>query len=331
MERYLPTHRMRDLLADNSLLLPALSRFGISLGFGDSTVGDVCSTHSVDCHTFLAVANFISGKPFDPTAISPRTLMGYLKNAHTYFLDYVLPNIRRRLLEAISSGTQTDVTLVILKFYDEYVGEVRRHMEYENTHVFTYVESLLEGRQTPSGFSIARFKDNHHPIAAKLKEIKEILICHFTADSARVDMLNSLLFDIVICERDLIAHCRVEDSLFIPAIEALENQAASAPAPATGDTAPAASTGLDANGDILLTPPRTRHHRRHRPRSFKQRNRRQPFPIRTHRCDPPPQHLRQTQHPFSLRHDNLCHTSRPHLNGRGAETDTQLISNQKFT
>ncbi|MBJ2187485.1 MAG: helix-turn-helix transcriptional regulator [Muribaculaceae bacterium] len=254
MERYLPTHRMRDLLADNSLLLPALSRFGISLGFGDSTVGDVCSTHSVDCHTFLAVANFISGKPFDPTAISPRTLMGYLKNAHTYFLDYVLPNIRRRLLEAISSGTQTDVTLVILKFYDEYVGEVRRHMEYENTHVFTYVESLLEGRQTPSGFSIARFKDNHHPIAAKLKEIKEILICHFTADSARVDMLNSLLFDIVICERDLIAHCRVEDSLFIPAIEALENQAASAPAPATGDTAPAASTGLDANGDILLTP-----------------------------------------------------------------------------
>ena len=254
MERYLPTHRMRDLLADNSLLLPALSRFGISLGFGDSTVGDVCSTHSVDCHTFLAVANFISGKPFDPTAISPRTPMGYLKNAHTYFLDYVLPNIRRRLLEAISSGTQTDVTLVILKFYDEYVGEVRRHMEYENTHVFTYVESLLEGRQTPSGFSIARFKDNHHPIAAKLKEIKEILICHFTADSARVDMLNSLLFDIVICERDLIAHCRVEDSLFIPAIEALENQAASAPAPATGDTAPAASTGLDANGDILLTP-----------------------------------------------------------------------------
>lgn len=254
MERYLPTHRMRDLLADNSLLLPALSRFGISLGFGDSTVGDVCSTHSVDCHTFLAVANFISGKPFDPTAISPRTLMGYLKNAHTYFIDYVLPNIRRRLLEAISSGTQTDVTLVILKFYDEYVGEVRRHMEYENAHVFTYVESLLEGRKAPSGFSIARFKDNHHPIAAKLKEIKEILICHFTADSARVDMLNSLLFDIVICERDLIAHCRVEDSLFIPAIEALENQAASAPAPATGDTAPAASTGLDANGDILLTP-----------------------------------------------------------------------------
>lgn len=180
--------------------------------------------------------------------------MGYLKNAHTYFLDYVLPNIRRRLLEAISSGTQTDVTLVILKFYDEYVGEVRRHMEYENTHVFTYVESLLEGRQAPSGFSIARFKDNHHPIAAKLKEIKEILICHFTADSARVDILNSLLFDIVICERDLIAHCRVEDSLFIPAIEALENQAASAPAPTTGDTAPAASTGLDANGDILLTP-----------------------------------------------------------------------------
>jgi len=253
MERYQSSHRMRDLLADNSLLLPALSRFGISLGFGDSTVSDVCSACNVDCATFLVVANFISGKKYDTHAISAETLMGYLKNAHAYFLDYVLPNIRRRMLEAISSGTQTDVSLVILKFYDEYVGEVRRHMEYENTDVFTYVERLLAGQPT-GGFTISNFKDNHRPIAAKLKEIKEILICHFTADSTRVDMLNSLLFDIVVCERDLITHCRVEDMLFIPAIEALEDQATTFSLRNNEGQPTGKSNRLDANGDILLTP-----------------------------------------------------------------------------
>ncbi len=253
MECYLPGHRMRDILADNTLLLPVLSRFGISLGFGDSTVGDVCTAKRVDCATFLAVANFISGKPFDDHALSPETLINYLKNAHTYYLDYVLPNIRRRLLEAISSGTQTDVSLVILKFYDEYVGEVRRHMEYEDTNVFTYVKNLLKGN-TGGDFTISNFKDNHHPIAAKLKEIKEILICHFTADSARVDMLNSLLFDIVVCERDLIAHCRVEDKLFIPAIEALENSVESVTTDIENESSPHGGNELDANGDILLTP-----------------------------------------------------------------------------
>ncbi len=241
---------MRDLVSDNILLLPALSRFGISLGFGDSRVGDVCTSRGVDTPTFLAVANYISGKPYDDRCISAHSLIEYLKNAHSYFLDYKLPDIRSRLISAISTGGTADISLVILKFYDEYVDEVRRHMEYENEKVFGYVENLIAGRNS-AGFSVAEFRDNHHPIAAKLKEIKEILICHFATDSARVDMLNTLLFDIVMCERDLIAHCRVEDELFIPAVERLE-----AALPETDCDIPGAGSPseLDANGDIMLTP-----------------------------------------------------------------------------
>lgn len=257
MDKYLSHHRMRDILADNPLLLPALSRFGIALGFGDRTVGEVCAASGVDVYTFIAIANFISGRrDADPRRISVDTLLRYLKSAHTYFLDYILPNIRKRLIEAVSSAkAPSDVSLVILKFYDEYVGEVRRHMEFEDTLVFGYVSDLLEGRRSRS-FSIAKFRENHKPIAEKLNEIKEILICHFTADSARVDLLNSLLFDIVICERDLIAHCRVEDDIFVPAIEILERQTALDDGrQESADDGDTLKTGkLDDNGDIVLTP-----------------------------------------------------------------------------
>ena len=252
MQRYLASNRLRDLLADNPMLLPALSRFGITLGFGDSSVRQVCEGRGVDTATFLAVANFISGNPFDNQHIDIPTIVGYLKNAHNYFIDYQLPNIRRNLIEAISTGGgNSDIALVILKFYDEYTSEVRAHMEYENTHVFTYVDNLLAGR-APSHFSIAQFRDNHKPIAAKLHEIKEILICHYTADNNRVDMLNSLLFSIVNCERDLVAHCRVEDNLFIPAVERLENHVM-AEIEAKAESNPD-NPALDANGDIVLTP-----------------------------------------------------------------------------
>ncbi len=250
MEKYVPADRLRDLVADNALLLPALSRFGISLGFGDSSVADVCRRADVDCSTFLAVCNYISGHPCDDTALSLATLVGYLKSSHNYFLGYVLPGIRKRMIEAISAGGTGDVALVILKFYDEYVAEVHRHMAYEDSHVFSYVERLQHGIADVD-FSISRFRDNHRPIETKLKEIKEILICHFTADNARVDMLNSLLFDIVVCERDLIAHCGMEDRLFIPAVERLERHAVAVAA--TEPTDDAAACGLDANGDIALT------------------------------------------------------------------------------
>lgn len=248
MEQYLPLHRMRDVIADNGLLLMALSRFGISLGFGDSTVTDVCQATGVDCDTFLAVANFISGKPHQAFSVSLPALTDYLKQAHVYFLQYVLPGIRRRLIEAISTGVSGDVSFLILKFFDEYYEEVRRHMEYENATVFSYVEALGRGEK-PEGFSLDRFVDSHQPVAEKLKELKEIFICHFRTDGDRVDQLNSVLYEIITTERDINMHCHVEDGLFIPAVRALENSLHDT----TTDNAAQAQNKLDANGDIELT------------------------------------------------------------------------------
>ncbi|MCM1320313.1 MAG: LuxR C-terminal-related transcriptional regulator [Muribaculaceae bacterium] len=248
MEQYLPQHRMRDIIADNELLLMALSRFNITLGFGDSTVADVCNAQGVDCNTFLAVANFISGKPHSSFQVSLSALTMYLKNAHTYFLKYVLPGIRRRLIEAISTGVSGDVSFLILKFFDEYTAEVHRHMEYENSTVFTYVDALLRG-ECPTDFNLETFEDAHEPVAEKLRELKEIFICHFHADGARVDQFNSVLFDIITTERDINMHCRVEDVLFVPAVRSLrvsmENRDAQDDMPG--------ETKLDDNGDIELT------------------------------------------------------------------------------
>lgn len=251
MQRYTASNRLRDIVADNSLLLPALSRFGITLGFGDSQVATVCESNGVDTNTFLAVINFISGKPFETDNIDISTLTSYLKSAHNYFIDYRLPDIRRRLIEAISSGNSGDISLVILKFYDEYVAEVKRHMIYENNHVFTYVESLLKNEKKED-YSISNFRDKHQPIHAKLRELKEILICHFTADTAHIDVLNSLLFDIIICERDLGTHCKVEDDLFIPAVEKFEKNVSSRQHSEVMEVA--IDDNLDEKGDIRLTP-----------------------------------------------------------------------------
>ena len=58
--KYRATDKMSDLICDNYSLLMVMSRFGLSLGFGDKSVKDVCESQHVDYRTFLAVANFIS-------------------------------------------------------------------------------------------------------------------------------------------------------------------------------------------------------------------------------------------------------------------------------
>lgn len=60
--KYTATDRLCDLIDDNFKLLMVMSRFGISLGFGEKSVKEVCDAENVDCDTFLAVANFISSE-----------------------------------------------------------------------------------------------------------------------------------------------------------------------------------------------------------------------------------------------------------------------------
>ena len=93
--KYRATDKMSDLICDNYSLLMVMSRFGLSLGFGDKSVKDVCESQHVDYRTFLAVANFISEEQYsysiDNDSFSIPALMDYLKRAHTYFLDFNLP------------------------------------------------------------------------------------------------------------------------------------------------------------------------------------------------------------------------------------------------
>ncbi len=219
--KYVGTDKMTALIAHNPLLLMAMSRFGISLGFGEKTVMQICTEQGVDYPTFLSVANYISFAEVRLENVSVTSLMNYLNQAHSYFLDFNLPLIRRKIIEAIDCSGHDEVAMLILKFYDEYVEEVNRHMTYENDTVFVYVRNLLSG-QLDDNYNIRVFASGHHSIHSKLKELKNIIIRYLPQRGN--NLLNAVLFDLINCEQDLITHCRVEDRLFVPLVERLENE-----------------------------------------------------------------------------------------------------------
>ena len=215
------TDKMRDLVREHSSLILVMGRFGISLGFGDKTVREVCHAHGVDEHTFLEVVNFVSNRKYSYESLSLPSLIGYLKQAHEYYLEFNLPNIRRKLIEAIDCSGKNELAMLILKFYDEYVAEVKKHMEYENEVVFTYVEQLSQGYLNRN-FSISTFIGKHAPIEYKLNELKDIIIRYYPEKNNY--LLNAVLLDIILCEQDLSTHCGIEDLLFVPAVKQIEQQ-----------------------------------------------------------------------------------------------------------
>ncbi len=237
---------MRSLIRHNNMLLMAIARFGIPFGFGDGTIDEICRQNSVDTNTFLAVCNLISGHPYERFPVELSTLMDYLKRAHSAFVDYTLPKIRLKLIEAINYSHSNEVALLLIKFFDDYVVEVRNHMEHENSEIFTYVEGLLNGN-TDEKFDISMFSDNHSHMAAKLQELKDIFIYHYSQPDSI--SLSAALFDIINCEKDLMAHFIVESTLFVPAVERLEEKlrrAASEPDATSTDNPDESLPGIDA-------------------------------------------------------------------------------------
>ncbi len=214
--------KMISLIRDNYDLLQSLGSFGINLGFGDKTVRETCEDNGVDTYTFLAVVNFTTNgyDSFEnDEQLSVPTLLHYLEASHAYFLDFQLPYIRRELQESLDE--KDSLGMLILRFYDEYAQEIRRHMKYEQKTLFPYVQSLID-KQPINDYNVDTFSKHHGATDKKLRELKLLIIKYLPQDGLHNNQLTATLHDIYENEVWLRQHAMVEDSIFVPAIRRLE-------------------------------------------------------------------------------------------------------------
>ena len=190
-----------SIIRDNYNVLQSLGSFGISLGFGDKTVKEVCEKEHVDTTTFLAVVNFTINGYLDKIQVDlldVATLLHYLRASHEYFMKFQLPFIRKKLADSLD---ETD--------------NVRK--------LIPYVQRLLDGKSSGK-FNIDTFSKHHSTVTQKLKELKSIIIKYLPSDELRNNRLTATLYDLYNNEEWLSLHSEVEDNIFIPAIHHLENK-----------------------------------------------------------------------------------------------------------
>lgn len=201
------TDKMCDLMSHEEDAIQIISRFGLEMGVGEQTIADVCESHGVHTPTFLAIVNY---KVFKQSAVSTDidipTLQRYLRNAHTYFLDFRLPRLRRSLIEAIiPADPTTKIPGLILRCYDEFVAEIRTHIEHENEGLFDEHEH------------------DDQRITDKLSEIKNLIIKYYPTKPTSVEgtvtyTLISVMSDLWHTEQDFADHCAIEDDILRPAL-----------------------------------------------------------------------------------------------------------------
>lgn len=213
---YKASDKICDLMAHEEDAIQIISRFGLEMGVGEQTIEQVCTMHGVHTPTFLSVVNYkVFHQRALPADIDIPTLQRYLHNAHTYFLDFRLPRLRRALVEAIiPADPTTKIPGLILRCYDEFVEEIRTHIEHENAGLFEEHEH------------------DDERITSKLTEIKNLIIKYYPAPvtgnpSPITYLLISVMSDLWHTEHDFADHCAIEDDILRPAITKTEDRKSS--------------------------------------------------------------------------------------------------------
>ena len=209
---YKSTDKICDLMAHEEDAIQIISRFGLEMGVGEQTIAQVCEAHDVHTPTFLAIVNYkVFHQKALPDAIDLPTLQRYLQNAHNYFLNFRLPRLRRALIEAIiPADPTTKIPGLILRCYDEFVDEIRTHIEHENAGLYEEHEH------------------DDERITGKLTEIKNLIIKYYPSPvtgnpSPLTYLLISVMSDLWHTEQDFADHCAIEDDILRPAMTKIQS------------------------------------------------------------------------------------------------------------
>lgn len=226
--------RMADIIHINQRLLLVIERFGISLGFGDKSIAEVCAKHQLNPSFVLLVLNVFNDHTYSVNELLTKeyipVLIDYLKNGHRYFLMDKLPYINE-LIDRFIERTENPDSRLLHAFFKEYMNEVIEHMSLEERTVFPYILALfgkLNGKEVNEQllrYQINDFIDNHSNIEEKLDDLKQLLIKHFPPTKDRF-YRNQILFELFDLEYDLNDHNGLEERILTPLVRTLEKEAA---------------------------------------------------------------------------------------------------------
>ena len=224
---------MADIIHINQRLLLVIERFGISLGFGDRSIAEVCAKHQLNTSFVLLVLNVFNDHTYSVKNLLTKEylpeLINYLKNGHKYFLLDKLPYISN-LIDKFIEKTENPDTRLLRTFFREYMNEVIEHMNLEERTVFPYILALygkLEGQEVNDEllrYQIDNFIDNHSNIEEKLDDLKQLLIKHFPPTKDRF-YRNQILLELFDLEYDLNDHNGLEERVLAPIVRTLEKEA----------------------------------------------------------------------------------------------------------
>lgn len=236
MEFFTENTRLIDIINKDHQLLNVLIRLGINLGFGDKTIRYVCKDKKISAGFMIDIINVYHNENYFPEnrlkSFSVKQVVDYLTETHKYYTEYVIPELERLIgLLFLNEKSENQDSRIIKQFLKKYKREFLEHISYEEEFVFPYIncissESDAAGCVTDisrfKNFTISDFEARHSDIEEKIVDLKNVMIKYLRPGYNNY-IGNAIISNLILFEKDLEKHTRIEERILIPKVKLLES------------------------------------------------------------------------------------------------------------
>lgn len=195
-----PSMKMAELLEKDSSILGVFARMGLSFGYGEATVEEVCRAAGIDAKSFLVICKVYAQSgwrpgPEDLEGVDNNIIVKYLSRSHDYYVNVALKDLASdigRMMVPCEEAHQR----VIWKFFSDFKEELSKHFEYEETKVFPYVNDPAWK------IALGTYEEDHSGVEETLEDLRNLVMTHLPASADQQEAfkvlseINSLAADI---------------------------------------------------------------------------------------------------------------------------------------
>lgn len=222
------------VIEENPFLIPVLERFGISLGLGEKTVGQVCALRGIDPEFFLMVLNTFLNEDYFPqkqfAAFHLEQIVDYLRQTNAYYRQCQLVNVERHLDRFVASGRGENPSLkLIAEVFSRAKGWLLERMERDEREFFPRLVALCRAMDGQDALCLSVPSVEPDRGAAGecawelLHDIKSVMVRHLHGpyDS---NLCYAVLFAVAALEKDMRQHERIRYRILEPMARAMRER-----------------------------------------------------------------------------------------------------------
>ena len=227
MTLYTKEDKMSEVIFAHPSALTLLNRFGIFLGVGDSTIGNICRNKGLDSNFFLLILNtylnedYFPEKRFAPADIP--LIADYLARAADYYVNYQLPNIERHFNFLERSSQNGNNNLLLLKrFFLEMRAQLLQNIECDRTIRFPLLLRYAAGNISFDSKNINELKplteDVQFEIEDKLQDLLTFFVIHLSGEYDH-NLCHAVVEAVFMLERDVCQNNRIRRRILLPSLQ----------------------------------------------------------------------------------------------------------------